>query len=245
MLAEKAAKIPAKRWAYIGFISEYSKAVYDNFKKRLSELRPDVIWVSYHEQPISKLDAPSAINKLSADKPDALLNLLVVGDQQKFIRAGHTIGFLKKLKTVVSPNFGLPEEHEGMPATDIPSGWITGGYPIDEIDTPTHVAFVKAFNKKYGMKPNHTSFISYITIKAIAAALEKAKNASTAARRKAFEDLSFPSPIGPLVINKKNHQSTLGFWVGTTAVKDGAFKLMDWSYMPGDKYMPFAKENKP
>ncbi len=28
------------------------------------------------------------------------------------------------------------------------------------------------------------------------------------------------------------------FRVGTTAVKDGAFKLEDWYYMLGDKYMP-------
>ncbi len=240
MLAEKAAKIPAKRWGYIGFVSEYSRAVYEQFKKRLSQLRPDVVWVSYQEQPIFKLDAPSAINKIKADKPEALLDLLVVTDQQKFIRAGNMFGLFKKLQTVVSPNFGLPEEHEGIPAADLPVGWITGGYPVEAIDLPSHVSFVKAFQAKYGLLPNHASFIAYTTIKAIAAALERSKDMKTSSLRDAFTDLSFDSPIGPLTIQAKDHQSTLGFWVGTTAVEKGAFALKDWAYMPGDKYMPDA-----
>lgn len=238
MLAEKAAKIPAQRWGYIGFTSEYSHAVYAEFKRRLAALRPDVVWVSYQEQPFGRLDAPSAINKIKSEKPDALLNLLVVTDQMKFVRAGRVQGLFKTLKTVVSPNFGLPEEHEGLPVADLPSGWITGGYPVDEIDLPAHKAFVAAYRAKYGMKPNHTSLVAYTTIKAIVAALEKAKDLTTPALQKAFADLRFDSPAGPLTIPAATHQANLGFWVGTTAVENGAFKLKDWSYMSGDNYPP-------
>ena len=41
-----------------------------------------------------------------------------------------------------------------------------------------------------------------------------------------------------------DHQSTLGAYVGKTAVKDGKGVMVDWSYRDGAKYLPGDDEVK-
>jgi branched-chain amino acid transport system substrate-binding protein len=86
------------------------------------------------------------------------------------------------------------------------------------------------------------ALLGYETVKAVAAALEKAGGTDTDRLIAAFEDMSFPSPVGPLSFRRIDHQATMGSWVGKTSLKDGAGVMIDWTYADGAKYQPSLEE---
>jgi branched-chain amino acid transport system substrate-binding protein len=47
-----------------------------------------------------------------------------------------------------------------------------------------------------------------------------------------------PSPFGEITFRKIDHQSTLGAFVGKTALKDGKGVMVDRRYADGAKYLP-------
>src|SRR3546814_13479437 len=107
-----------------------------------------------------------------------------------------------------------------------------------DLDTPEHNAFVKAYQAKYDDYPRLGSLVGYNTILSIAAAIEKAGSTETEAIVDAFKGLQLDTPLGPITYRALDHQSTMGAWVGKTAVTDGKGVMVDWSYEEGDDYMP-------
>jgi branched-chain amino acid transport system substrate-binding protein len=57
-----------------------------------------------------------------------------------------------------------------------------------------------------------------------------------------MEGLTFDSPIGPITFRASDHQSTMGAWVGKTAVQDGKPVMVDWYYAQGQDYLPSDEE---
>jgi len=57
MLADEAAKLPAKKWATIAPNYEYGQSAVAAFKKLLSAKRPDIQWVGEQWPPQGKIDA--------------------------------------------------------------------------------------------------------------------------------------------------------------------------------------------
>jgi len=54
----------------------------------------------------------------------------------------------------------------------------------------------------------------------------------------ALAGLTFTSPFGPVTFRAIDHQSTMGAYVGRTAVKDGKGVMVDWKYADGKDYLP-------
>ena len=77
-----------------------------------------------------------------------------------------------------------------------------------------------------------------MTIKAAAAILAKANSTDPEKLIAATEDLSMPSPFGEITFRKIDHQSTLGAYVGKTALKDGKGVMVDSVYRKGADYLP-------
>jgi branched-chain amino acid transport system substrate-binding protein len=50
--------------------------------------------------------------------------------------------------------------------------------------------------------------------------------------------LQVGTPFGNIVYRALDHQSTMGAYVGRTAVKDGKGVMVDWRYEPGEKHLP-------
>ena len=63
--------------------------------------------------------------------------------------------------------------------------------------------------------------MGYSTIQALAAGIARAGSADADALSKAFEGLEFMSPSGKVEFRAIDHQSTLGLYVGKTALRDG------------------------
>ncbi len=108
MLAEEAAKLPAKRWATIAPNYEYGQSAVAAFKKLLSAKRPDIQWVAEQWPTQGKIDAGAVLEAIDAAKPDAILNVEFGPDLVKLVREGNTRGTFQN-RSVVSFLTGEPE----------------------------------------------------------------------------------------------------------------------------------------
>jgi branched-chain amino acid transport system substrate-binding protein len=240
MLAEEAAKLPAKRWATVAPNYEYGQSAVTVFKQLLSAKRPDIEWVDAQWPPQGKIDAGSVVQALAAAKPEAILNVTFGADLVKFVREGNTRGLFDG-RSVVSFLTGEPEYLDPL-KDETPAGWIVTGYPWYAIKTPAHDAFLKAYQAKYNDYPRLGSIVGYMTMKSIAAILAKAGSADPDKMIAAAEGIGLDSPFGPIVFRKSDHQSTLGAFVGKTAVQDDKGVMVDFQYRDGAAYLPSDAE---
>lgn len=236
MLAEQAAKHPAKRWATIAPNYAYGKDAVKSFKKLLKARRPDVEFVAEQWPALFKINAGSEIQALKNARPEAIYNVTFGGDLAKFVREGSLRGFFKDI-FVVSLLTGEPEYLDPL-KNEAPEGWLVTGYPWYDIKTEAHTKFLEAYQKKFNDYPRTGSVVGYSTMMAVAHLLKKAGSTDTEKMVDALEGLSFDSPIGPVSFRKIDHQSTMGAYVGYTALKEGKGVMVKWNYLDGKNYLP-------
>ena len=80
--------------------------------------------------------------------------------------------------------------------------------------------------------------VGYSTVIAAAAAIKKAGSTDPEKLVTAMKGLEFVSPFGKVMFRTVDHQSTMGAYVGRTAVKDGKGVMVDWKYADGKNYQP-------
>ncbi len=242
MLAEEAAKHPAKRWATIAPNYAYGKDAVKAFKKVLLSKRPDIQFVAEQWPALSQINAGAEIQALSEAKPEAVYNVTFAGDLAKFVREGKLRGFFKNIY-VASLLTGEPEYLDPL-KNEAPEGWLVTGYPWYDIERPQHLRFVKNYKEKFNDYPRMGSLVGYNVMMAVAKMLQKANSTQTEEMVNAMEGLEFDSPIGPITFRKIDHQSTMGAYVGRTALKDGRGIMVNWRYADGADYMPTDAEVK-
>jgi branched-chain amino acid transport system substrate-binding protein len=240
MLAEEAAKLPAKRWATIAPNYEYGQSAVAAFKQLLSAKRPDIQWVGEQWPPQGKIDAGPVAEAIDAAKPEAILNVTFGPDLVKLVREGEARGLFQG-RSVVSFLTGEPEYLDPL-KDEAPQGWIVTGYPWSQIHTPEHDAFLKAYQAKYDDYPRLGSVVGYTLMKSIAAIIAKAGSTDADKMIAAAEGLRVDMPFGPIVFRAIDHQSTMGAFVGKTALKDGKGVMTDFVYRDGAKYLPSDDE---
>ncbi len=241
-LAEEAAQLPAKRWAFVAPNYEFGHSAVADFKAGLKKRRPDVEFVADQWPKVLQMDAAPTIQALLRAKPDAIFTACFGSDSTQLVREGRKRGLYDN-RPMVSVLSGFPENLEPL-KDEAPQGWIVLGYPYDEIKTPAHQKFVADYRAAYGEDPRYGAFIGYHVMKTVAAAITKAGVVETEKLVDAMEGLTIDSLIGPVTYRASDHQSTLGVWIGKTTIVNGKPTLRDWVYKPGDAYMPSAEEVK-
>ena len=236
MLAEAAAKLPAKKWATLAPNYEYGQSAVANFKEQLKARRPDVEFVAEQWPALGKLEAGSTVQALEAAKPDAIFNVTFGAEVAKFVREGNLRGLFEG-RSVVSMLTGEPEYLDPM-KDETPKGWIVTGYPWDQINTPGHQKFVQAYQKRYNETPRLGSVVGYTTFIAIAEAIKRAGSTDTEKLVRAFRGLKVNSVFGPITFRALDQQSTLGAFVGKFDLKGERGVMTDWHYADGKDYMP-------
>lgn len=232
-LAQEAAKLPAKRWATIAPNYVFGRDTVEAFRRQLKALRPDVEFVAEAWPATLKIDAGATLQALSRGKPEAVFSVLFGSDLAQLVREGGKRDFFAD-KTVINVNLGLPEEMNALGA-DSPGGWICNGYPWQFIEGAEHHAFVAAYENKYNQPPNFSALVGYVATQFLIAGIEKAGAVESERVIRALEGLSVPSPVGSLLMRARDHRSTLGVWVGRTAVHDGHGVMRDWKYVSGEQ----------
>ncbi len=236
MLIPAAVKMNKKRWAIVYPNYEYGQSAVATFKTLLKQAQPDVEFVAEQASPLGKIDAGSVVQALADAKPDAMFNVLFATDLAKFVRAGTQRNFFKDL-SVVSMLTGEPEYLDTLGA-ETPVGWVVTGYPWYAIDTPEHKAFLQAYQARFNDYPRLGTIVGYNTILSLAAGIKKAGSTDTEALIQAFKGLEVDTPFGRIMYRGIDHQSTMGAYVGTLAVKDGKGIMTDFVYVDGATVQP-------
>ncbi len=242
MLAEQAAKTDAMKYATIAPNYAYGKDAVAAFKEVLTKLKPGVEFVGEQWPALFKIDAGAEVQALERSKPDAIYNVTFGPDLAKFVREGTTRGLFDG-RTVYGLLSGEPEYLEPL-ADEAPEGWVVTGYPwydFTEEDGANKV-FVDAYQARFNETPKLGSLVGYMTAETVAAAIEKAGSTEGDAIRQAFEGLNVTTPVGEITFREIDNQATMGAFVGTTALEDGAGVMTNWTYLDGADYLPSDEE---
>ncbi|GGG74488.1 twin-arginine translocation pathway signal protein [Salipiger pallidus] len=242
MLAEEAAKTDAVTYATIAPNYAYGQDAVAAFKENLTRLKPDVEFVAEQWPALFNIDAGAEVQAIERAKPDAIYNVTFGTDLAKLVREGGDRGLFDG-RDVYGLLTGEPEYLEPL-GDEAPEGWFVTGFPWYAFEDGTpEGTFVAAYEDATGETPKIGSLVGYMTAQSIAAAINAAGSTEGDAIREAFEDLQVSgTPIGDLTYRAIDHQSTLGAWVGTTAVEDGMGVMVDWEYKDPAPYMPTDEE---
>ncbi|WP_339764345.1 ABC transporter substrate-binding protein [uncultured Sulfitobacter sp.] len=242
MLAEQAAKTDAMKYATIAPNYAYGKDAVAAFKEVLTELKPGVEFVGEQWPALFKIDAGAEVQALERSKPDAIYNVTFGPDLAKFVREGTTRGLFDG-RTVYGLLSGEPEYMEPL-ADEAPEGWVVTGYPWYDFteEDGANKTFVDAYQARFNETPKLGSLVGYMTAATVAAAIQKAGSTDGDAIRQAFEGLGVATPVGDITFREIDNQATMGAFVGTTALKDGAGVMTDWTYLDGADYLPTDEE---
>ena len=236
MLVPEAAKLGKKRWAIVYPNYEYGQAATAAFKELLTGMQGGGIEFVEYAVPLGKIDAGPVVQALLDAKPDAIFSALFATDLARFVREGELRGLFKD-RPVFNLLGGEPEYLDPL-KEEAPVGWWVTGYPWYGIDTAVHKRFRDAYQAKFNDYPRLGSVVGYSAVKAAAAAIAKAGSTDTEKLVTALNGLTFESPFGPVTFRPLDHQSTMGAYVGRTAVKDGKGVMVEWRYADGKDFLP-------
>jgi len=236
MLAPEAAKLGKRRWAIVYPNYEYGQAAAATFKKQMIALQQGGIEFVELAVPLGKIEPGPVVQALIDAKPDAIFSSLFGPDLARFVREGELRGLFKD-RPVFNLLGGEPEYLDPL-KDEAPVGWWVTGYPWYAIATAEHTRFLDAYQRKFGDYPRLGSVVGYTTVKTAAAALRKAGSTDTEKLVAAMSGLVVDSPFGKVRFRPIDHQSTMGAYVGRTAVRDGKGVMVDWRYADGAEYLP-------
>ena len=236
MLVPEAAKLSKKRWAIVYPNYEYGQAAAATFKKQMLFRQSGGLEFIEQAVPLGKIDAGPVVQALLDAQPDAIFSALFGPDLARFVREGELRGLFKN-RPVFNLLGGEPEYLDPL-KDEAPVGWYVTGYPWYAIETPGHKRFRDAYQAKFSDYPRLGSVVGYSTIKVAAAAIAKARSTDTEKLLAAMRNLDVDIPFGKITFRAIDHQSTMGAFVGRTAVKDGKGVMVDWQYADGKNYLP-------
>jgi branched-chain amino acid transport system substrate-binding protein len=242
MLVPEAAKLKKKRWAIVYPNYEYGQSAAATFKQLLKAAQPDVEFVAEQAPALGRVDAGAVVQALADAKPDAVFNVLFGADLAKFVREGNTRGLFKD-RAVFSLLSGEPEYLDPL-RDEAPEGWWVTGYPWYSIQTPEHSKFLTAYQKKWKEYPRLGSIVGYASMHSLAEAIRKAGSTDTEKMIAAFRGLQVDTPMGKISYRAQDHQSTMGAYVGVTAVNQGRGVMKTFRYIDGATVMPTDAEVK-
>ena len=236
MLVPEAAKLGKKRWAIVYPNYEYGQSATAAFKKQMNVQQSGGLEFIEIAVPLGKIDPGPVVQALIDAKPDAIFSSLFGPDLARFVREGQLRGLFKD-RPVFNLLGGEPEYLDPL-KDEAPVGWYVTGYPWYAIATGEHKRFLDAYQKRFNDYPRLGSVVGYSTVIAAAAAIRKANSTDPEKIVAALSGLTFTSPFGPVTFRPLDHQSTMGAYVGRTAVKDGKGVMVEWKYADGKDYQP-------
>jgi branched-chain amino acid transport system substrate-binding protein len=236
MLVPEAAKLNKKRWAIVYPNYEYGQSATAAFKKQMNARQSGGLVFIEQAVPLGKIDPGPVVQALLDAQPDAIFSSLFGPDLARFVREGQLRGLFKD-RPVFNLLGGEPEYLDPL-KDEAPVGWYVTGYPWYAIDTAEHRRFRNAYQARFNDYPRLGSVVGYSVVIAAAAALKRAGSTDPEKIVAALSGLTFSSPFGAVTFRPIDHQSTMGAYVGRTAVKDGKGVMVDWRYADGKDYLP-------
>jgi branched-chain amino acid transport system substrate-binding protein len=236
MLVPEAVKLAKKRWAIVYPNYEYGQAATATFKQQMQAQQGAGLEFVEQAVPLGKIEPGAVVQALIDAAPDAIFSSLFGPDLARFVREGRLRGLFDG-RPVFNLLGGEPEYLDPL-KDEAPIGWYVTGYPWYAIDTPEHKRFRDAYQAKFNDYPRLGSVVGYSAVKSAAAALARAGSTDSEKLVAAMQNLTLETPFGQVTYRAIDHQSTMGAYVGRTAVRDGRGIMVDWRYADGKDYLP-------
>src|SRR4029453_6768244 len=220
---------------------------WDDFKAALSRLKPDVQFVGEVWTKIQAGEYSAEISKLLALKPDVVHSTFWGGGLVTFVKQAAARGLFQN-SLVILPV--LEQSFQDLKA-ETPEGVIalpraTGGYflhPSADAE-PLQKQFVEGYKARFNRYPDYPSYRTYQAFAGLKAAYEKAIDQTgrwpkTEEVMKAFEDLTWQTPIGPVTM-RADHQAVHAGIVGLSKMSPqlGFAIMAQLKEMSADQIMP-------
>ena len=235
MVVEAARGKTAKRWAIVAPNYEYGQSAAANFKKLIGSVIPGAEIVAEQYPALGRVDAGATVGALAQARPDGIFNVLFGPDLTAFVREGNTRGLFER-RLVLSLLTGEPEYM--LPLGDeCPDGWITTGYPWEQVEEASHKAFITAYRARFNDTPRKGSVLGYVTAQVVASLLNKANSTETEALVDALADLPTQTIVGNVTMRALDHQGTMGTWVGETVLRGRTGTMRNARYADGANYL--------
>lgn len=236
LYANQAAKLPAKRWAFIAPEHLYGHTMTNSFAEELKKRRPDVEVVEKLYYQWGKLPAGEFIQIIDRHEFDALFVQAWDADLMKLVRQGSTRGFFEE-KEIIADWIGLRTILDLL-GKEMPEGWQGCGFPTDPGENKKLAVFGEKIRNVYNVEPDRTHLEGYLMVKLIAKGLENAGQVDREAFIEALRETQIDSPMGKIGINPIDQQVRLGCWFGETAVRNSKGVFINTKRIKVDPYFP-------
>jgi len=220
---------------------------WDDFKAALLQLKPDVHIVGEVWTKIQAGEYSAEISKLLSLKPEVVHSTFWGGGLVTFVKQAAARELFKN-SLVILPV--LEQSFQDL-KNETPEGVIalpraTAGYFLypDPQSHPLQKEFVEAYKARFGRYPDYPAYRTYQAFAGLKAAYEKAMDQAgrwpkTEEVMKAFEDLTWQTPIGPVTM-RADHQAVHAGIVGLSKMSPqfGFAIMAQLKEMAVDQIMP-------
>jgi len=220
---------------------------WDDFKAALLQLKPDVHIVGEVWTKIQAGEYSAEISKLLSLKPEVVHSTFWGGGLVTFVKQAAARELFKN-SLVILPV--LEQSFQDL-KNETPEGVIalpraTAGYFLypDPQSNPLQKEFVEAYKARFGRYPDYPAYRTYQAFAGLKAAYEKAMDQAgrwpkTEEVMKAFEDLTWQTPIGPVTM-RADHQAVHAGIVGLSKMSPqfGFAIMAQLKEMSVDQIMP-------
>jgi len=220
---------------------------WDDFKAALLQLKPDVHIVGEVWTKIQAGEYSAEISKLLSLKPDVVHSTFWGGGLVTFVKQAAARELFKN-SLVILPV--LEQSFQDL-KNETPEGVIalpraTAGYFLhpDPQSNPQQKEFVESYKARFGRYPDYPAYRTYQAFAGLKAAYEKAIDQvgrwpKTEEVMKAFEDLTWQTPIGPVTM-RADHQAVHAGIVGLSKMSPqfGFAIMAQLKEMSVDQIMP-------
>jgi branched-chain amino acid transport system substrate-binding protein len=228
-MAQLAAKYKLKKICHLQLDYAYGHDLETGVLKALPKYAPDAKVVLTLKPKLNATDFNAFIPQVMAAGCDGVLSGLWGPHFVSWVKQAAPLGFFDKIKWISGGEIGS-HEIAGELKGEFPDNVISNTYELwyHSVDN-SHKAFQAALAKKLGTTETpQWALLGYNGVKFAAAAMEKAKSTDSDKIAEALEGLTVPTPVGPLTIDAKTHQSNTGQFWGPMVKKAGKdYRMMD------------------
>jgi branched-chain amino acid transport system substrate-binding protein len=228
-LAQLAGQTKVKRICHLQLDYAYGHDLEAGVVKALPKRAPDAKIVLTLKPKLNATDFNAFIPQVMAAGCDGVISGLWGPHFVSWVKQAAPLGFFDKIKWISGGEIAA-HEIAGELKGEYPDNVYSNTYELwyHSVD-PSHKAFQAALAKKLGTQETpQWSLLGYNGVLFAAAAMEKAKSTDSDKIAEALEGMTVKTPVGPLTIDAKTHQSNTGQFWGPMVKKAGKdYRMMD------------------
>jgi branched-chain amino acid transport system substrate-binding protein len=209
-----AAQFPKKRFYLLARNSALGKNWVGYFWEAMKKQSPQAQRLGETFLPPHIEDYRPYLRTLLAANTEVCLSHLGVKDWLDFYQLAHKEGYFKTI-IHLELEAGNLDSLVAM-RKKVPEGvWGISAFPFWALDWKETKVFVSKYRNNTNSYPSLAALSGYISIHALLKAIKKAGSMDSEKALRALEDLTFPTPVGPMTIRKSDHRTMWPIWGGS------------------------------